>query len=214
MKTQKLAFSALLGVVTFAGIASLLYEVVWIRQLGLSFGSTAVATSVMLSAFLGGLALGSWLIGKKADTLRSPFMTLALIEVVAAVFGMASIPALEYVGRAYLLISTKFGLSGGASLALRAIFAALIMLAPAILFGMTFPVATVAGSRLMGGEKAAGIISATSSFGSAIGAVVTGLILEPNLGIFNSALVGMGINLLAAAIAAASAYAKSAVSDE
>lgn len=201
MKKNSLSFALLLVVVGFAGIASLLYEVVWIRQLGLSFGSTAVATSVMLSAFLGGLALGSWIIGKRADGFKSPFMVLAGIEFVAAVFGLASIPALAYVGRAYLLISTTLGLSGGASLALRALLAGIIMLIPAILFGMTFPVATVAGSRLIGGHKAAGLISAVSSFGSAIGAALTGLILEPNLGIFNTALVGMGINLLAATIA-------------
>lgn len=205
LKKVNIPFTLLVFVVTLAGSASLLYEVVWIRQLGLSFGSTAVATSVMLSAFLGGLALGSFLIGRRADTLKSPFKTLGSIEIVAAIFGLASIPALAYVGRAYVLISNTFGLSGGGSLALRALFAGLVMLLPAILFGMTFPVATVCGSRLIGGEKAAGTISAVSAFGSAIGAALTGLLLEPALGIFATALVGMGINLVAAALAFAGA---------
>lgn len=201
MKRSSLAFGLLLFAVVCAGVASLLYEVLWIRQLGLSLGSTAVATSVMLSAFLGGLALGSWIISKWADDFKEPFLVFAGVEVVAAVLGLASIPALAYAGRAYLLISNSFGASGFASLALRSCFAAIVMLIPALLFGMTFPIATVIGTRLIGGQKAAGIISATSSFGSAIGALLAGLYLEPVFGIMKSAQIGMAINLAAAAAA-------------
>ena len=46
------SFRLLVAAVFFAGVASLIYEVVWIRVLGLSLGSTAVAFSVMLTAFL------------------------------------------------------------------------------------------------------------------------------------------------------------------
>lgn len=200
-KNKQLAFAVLIGMVLFAGIASLLYEVLWIRQLGLSLGSTAVATSVMLSAFLGGLALGSWIISKRADTLKSPFLVLGIVEIAAAIFGLGSIPILELVGRAYVFLASNFGIVEGGAFALRAGFSAAVMLLPAILFGMTFPLATAEGARLVGGQKSAGIVSAVSSFGSALGAAVSGLWLEPMLGIFRSALVGMGLNLIAALLA-------------
>ncbi|MDR1775812.1 MAG: hypothetical protein LBS17_05165 [Actinomycetes bacterium] len=182
-----------------AGVASLLYEVLWVRQLGLSLGSTAVATSVMLSAFLGGLAVGSYVMGRRADGLAHPARVLATVEVIAAVLGVAAIPALSGAGHAYVLIATTTGATGAGATVLRALFALVVMFIPALLFGMTFPLATTVGARLIPAQTAAGLVSAVSSFGSAAGAALCGLWLEPTLGIFRSACVGAGMNLLAAA---------------
>lgn len=196
------AFGVLVGAVFTAGVASLVYEVVWVRQLGLSLGSTAVAFSVMLSAFLGGLALGGWWMGKRADTDSSPALTLAKVELGAALLGVLAIPALGAAGHAYVSIAS--GASGGGtlvSLGLRSAVAIVVMLIPATLFGMTFPLATVAGGRLVGGQTAAGYVSAASSFGSAIGALLCGLWFEPTFGLFASACIGAALNLVAAGCA-------------
>lgn len=192
------ALSLLLVMVFTAGAASLLYEVVWVRQLGMSLGSTALASSVMLSAFLGGLAIGSWIAGRRADGLASPLMTLVRIELAAAVIGAISVPALERAGHAYVLVSLQMGAGPQTSLLFRAGFAFVVMLLPAIAFGMTFPVATAAAAKLVAIERAGGWVSAASSFGSAIGAGVTGLYLEPTLGLTGSAWVGVGLNVTAA----------------
>lgn len=182
-----------------AGVASLIYEVVWIRQLGLSLGSTAVAFSVMLSAFLGGLALGGWFMGRRADGMSAPIRTLLYVELGAAALGVLAIPALELAGRAYVSLAVVS--SGGplVSLGLRSAIALLVMLAPATLFGMTFPLATVAGGRIAPGQRAVGTVSAASSFGSAAGGLLAGLWFEPAFGLFTSAVIGAGFNLLAAA---------------
>lgn len=194
-------FALLVMAVFSAGVASLVYEVVWIRQLGLSLGSTAVAFSVMLSAFLGGLALGGWYMGRRSDTMALPARTLVYVEIAAAVLGVLAIPALAVAGRAYVSIAVTA--SGGplVSLGLRSAIAALVMLVPATLFGMTFPLATVAGSRLVGSHKAVGAVSAASSFGSAAGALLAGLWFEPAFGLFTSAVIGAGFNLVAAGCA-------------
>jgi spermidine synthase len=195
------AFVLLVAAVFFAGMASLVYEVVWIRQLGLSLGSTAVAFSVMLSAFLGGLALGGWYMGKRADAAPAPFLLLARIELAAAALGVLAIPVLAAVGRAYVLIAVTVSGEPWISLALRSIVALLVMLVPATLFGMTFPLATAAGGRLVAGETSVGVISAASSFGSAVGALLCGLWFEPAFGLFVSAAIGAGFNLVAAGAA-------------
>ena len=105
------AFALLLAAVFWAGAASLVYEVVWIRQLGMSLGSTAIASSVMLSSFLAGLALGSWISGRRADAVVSPLRSLVRIELFAALLGALSVPVLELAGRAYvyLAITTSAG---------------------------------------------------------------------------------------------------------
>lgn len=194
-------FALLVIAVFLAGLASLVYEVVWIRQLGLSLGSTAVAFSVMLSAFLGGLALGGWYMGRRADRVPSPFLMLARIELAAGVLGVLAIPALAVVGRAYVVIAETMSASPAVSLGLRSLVALLVMLVPATLFGLTFPLATVAGSKLVDGQTSAGIVSAASAFGSAFGAALSGLWFEPTFGLFMSAAIGAGFNLVAAACA-------------
>jgi len=47
-----------------SGAASLVYELIWIRQLALIFGGTLYAISAVLCAFMTGLALGGWSISK------------------------------------------------------------------------------------------------------------------------------------------------------
>jgi predicted membrane-bound spermidine synthase len=51
----------------FSGVAGLLYEVVWTRLLGLTFGHTVYAITTVLAAYMGGLALGSFVIGRRAQ---------------------------------------------------------------------------------------------------------------------------------------------------
>jgi spermidine synthase len=194
-------FPFLLLLVFLAGAASLLYEVLWVRQLGLSLGSTAIASSVMLSAFLGGLALGSWYAGRVADNVESPLAALAQLEVGAAVVGALSVPALAYAGHAYVLIASAAGGNSLVSLLLRALFSLVVMLVPATIFGATFPLATAAAGRMVGREAAAGGVSAASSFGSAAGAAAAGLFLEPAIGLMGSALVGASLNVIAAGLA-------------
>ena len=75
----------------FSGAASLIYEVVWVRSLSLIFGGTHLAVTTVLSVFMGGLALGSYLIGRRVDTLKKPLMFYGILEIGIAVFAVAFI---------------------------------------------------------------------------------------------------------------------------
>ena len=56
-----------------SGAFSLTYEVAWVRALTLEFGATTLAVSTVVSVFMGGLALGAWLAGRRIDRVtRSP----------------------------------------------------------------------------------------------------------------------------------------------
>jgi spermidine synthase len=50
---------ALTAIFTFSGASALIFEVLWFRQAGLAFGNSIWASSLVLSAFMGGLALGN-----------------------------------------------------------------------------------------------------------------------------------------------------------
>jgi spermidine synthase len=57
----------LLAIFFLSGASGLIYEIAWTRRLTLIFGSTTLAVSTVLAAFMGGLALGSYRLGRRAD---------------------------------------------------------------------------------------------------------------------------------------------------
>ncbi|MFC1861984.1 fused MFS/spermidine synthase [Chloroflexota bacterium] len=65
----------------FSGLASLIYQMLWVRQLGLVFGTTLQSVSTVLSVFMAGLALGSFLFGRLADRTNNPLRMFAFLEV-------------------------------------------------------------------------------------------------------------------------------------
>src|SRR5262245_14909780 len=76
-----------------SGVTGLVYEVAWTRTLTLVFGHTVHAVSTVLAAFMGGLALGSYLFGRLADRVRRPLLVYALLEGGVGLFALA-VPAL------------------------------------------------------------------------------------------------------------------------
>ena len=74
------AFILLLGVFFVSGLSALIYQVVWTRLLALVFGVTLHAVSAVLSSFMAGLALGSYLAGPAADRAARPLRWYALME--------------------------------------------------------------------------------------------------------------------------------------
>src|SRR5438128_1356468 len=71
----------LYGLFFLSGISGLMYEVVWVRMLTRVLGSTIYATSAVLAVFMGGLALGSYLMGRWIDRSPRPLTWYALLEV-------------------------------------------------------------------------------------------------------------------------------------
>ena len=63
-----------------SGISGLVYEIIWMRKLSLIFGNTVYGTSTVLTTFMGGLALGSYWLGRIADRRRDLVRMYALIE--------------------------------------------------------------------------------------------------------------------------------------
>jgi hypothetical protein len=50
----------------FSGITGLIYQIVWFKYLSLFLGNTTYAQTVVLATFMGGLAIGAWLWGRRA----------------------------------------------------------------------------------------------------------------------------------------------------
>src|SRR5919108_3446675 len=69
-----------------SGATALVYEVVWSKYLTLMFGSTVQAQTVVLAVFMGGLALGNRLFGRKSDAAAQPLALYGAIEVAIGLY--------------------------------------------------------------------------------------------------------------------------------
>src|SRR5436309_6938427 len=82
MFDNKFNSKSILYVIFFlSGATGLVYEVIWVRLTGLVFGNTSHAISTVLGAFMAGLALGSWELGRRADRTSNPLRMYGLLEI-------------------------------------------------------------------------------------------------------------------------------------
>src|ERR1700730_9002964 len=122
-----------------SGMSSLVYQVVWVRELVLVFGATTFAVSTVLTSFMGGLALGSYYFGRRSETVARPLRLYGLLEIGIGLYGLAvplifaPLPSVyHYFGRWQL---SFFALS-----IVRFVFATLVLIVPTALMGATLPV--------------------------------------------------------------------------
>src|SRR5688572_9372583 len=127
---------ALLLLFIGSGCAALIYEVVWFQLLQLSVGSSAVSLGILLSAFMGGMCLGSLVLPRYVSRRHHPLRVFACLELAVGTFGIAVLFIVPWLGNAYAVI----GASGHASVVLRALVAGICLLPPTILMGGTLPV--------------------------------------------------------------------------
>jgi spermidine synthase len=122
-----------------SGFTSLLLELVFHRLLGYVFGSSALAVTTVLVAFMGGLALGGAVLGRFADRVRRPALAYGVIEL--AVGAYALLVPLVFAGcqRLYVAAGISAQRDAPGHLALRFGLSALVLLVPTALMGGTLP---------------------------------------------------------------------------
>ena len=133
----------------FSGVSSLVYQVVWARMLTVVFGTTLLATSTVLSAFMAGLALGSYVLGRHIDRCKHPLRVFAALEAGLGLFALLFPSISANLGNAY---GTLVGLQGNFYLFSLARFGLCfaLLLIPTALMGGTLPVVAKFAVRRLG----------------------------------------------------------------
>lgn len=185
-----------------SGISGLVFETVWLRMLTRILGSTVYATSVILGAYMAGLALGSFLLGRMAGGAKRPLRLYAALEggVGAAAFALtALIPALVPLERR---LSALAGGSRGALTVAQSLVMFALLLVPTALMGGTLPVLAEA-TRDFGVSVARrmGLLYGINTLGAVAGVLGCGLAGIGILGERGTVLVGVLVNLLVALLA-------------
>lgn len=185
-----------------SGALALVYQVVWSRMMMHVFGSTAVALGTVLAAFMAGMAIGSWLIGKAADKSANCLRLYAFLEIGLALTALVSHILLSRIGPAHLVLHDLFGFSDTAFALIRFLLAFVLVMAPTILMGATLPVLTrflVRRQTLVGVDLST--LYATNTFGAVAGVLITGFFLIGTYGIHIPVYIAVTGNLVIGCIA-------------
>ena len=174
-----------------SGLSSLVLETVWVRMMVLTFGSTTFAVSTVLTAFMGGLALGSWIAGRQAHRLRSPrraVLTYGLLELGIGTYALG-MPWLA--GELPALHSALWGTAHTSYYTfavLRFLLAGALLLAPTFAMGATLPILARyfcgRGAPAESTGRRIGFLYAINTFGAVAGVVLAGFVLLPAIGMW------------------------------
>ena len=180
-----------------SGFAALVYEIAWTRVLALLFVSTVYAFSLMLTAFILGLAAGAMAGARFADRLRDPMRALAAVEVAIGLSALLVVPVIGwlpfFVTGVMSQLAGSFWKLQGAQLGL----ILLIMLVPTTLMGAAFPLASrLVVRRPEAVGRSVGVVYASNTLGSIAGSFVGGFVLIPWLGLQQTILAAVSANIL------------------
>ena len=160
------------------------------------FGNTTQAVATVLSAFMAGLALGSYLFGALVDARRNPFLAYGLLEAGVGLYGLLIPRLFAFTQLAYIRLS---GLSDIApALLTLAMFSLsfLVILVPTALMGATLPVLSrFCVTQVAGLGRRIGDLYAVNTLGAVVGSALTGFALIPWLGLRGSTRLAVGLNL-------------------
>src|SRR5262245_36284185 len=178
-----------------SGFAALVYETLWVKQLGRVVGVEVYAVTIALSAFFAGLALGGARLGRLADRAPRPVRLYALIEAGVAVAGVLSTLALARSATPFVALRESVGL-----LAWALPFS--LVGVPSFLMGGTLP----ALLRSLhpeddGVAPTTGVLYAANTAGALAGTLATPFVLVPAFGIAGTGIFAGAIGLAVATAA-------------
>ncbi len=185
------------------GIGGLIYEVVWSRMFSLVLGTTVNAVATVLGVFMGGMAIGSWVLGRIAD--RKAINGLRLygyLELAVGLYALATPWLLSASNDLYRAAWPWFSQSGAGLMSLRVLLAVVVLIVPAALMGGTLPVLSrflVQDPTRPGGEI--GALYAINTLGAVVGCLLTGFFLLELLGVQASLWTAAGLNGMVGVVA-------------
>lgn len=182
-----------------SGMAALVYQVLFAKELALVFGSTATATLTVLATFLGGMAIGSLIGGAIAHRLVRPLLAYAGVEIGIAVYCVATPLLFKGIQSSYVALAGGLPPDAPSLLALRVVLGASVLLVPTILMGTTLPLLAQAIGPHAGrmGSRVAWLYFANTA-GAALGALLAAYFVIPALGVQRTTLVAAVLNLMVA----------------
>jgi len=201
MNTRDRVRKAALACFFVTGATGLMYEVTWSRMLGFVFGNTVFATATVLTSFMAGLALGSYLAGRYADRISRSLRVYAFMGMGIGIYCFFIPRLIELIERVYLPLQRSLQLSFYSFSLLRFILCFSLLLIPATLMGATTPIfARFYVERDERFGHGVGRAYSVNTFGAFAGVLLSGFFMMEHLGVRNTVNVAAVGNLVVAIV--------------
>ena len=203
MQERKIFHPAMFYLLFFAsGAAGLIYQSLWLRQFTLVLGNSLYSATVVLSAFMFGLAAGAWFFGRLVRGRVDTLLYYALLELGIGLSGLGVgllIPRISPLSSWFFGSLPAWPLLAGFG---RFVLSFALLLVPTLLIGGTLPVlAQYVIRNLEYSGRRVGALYGWNTAGALTGCLLTGFWLLRLAGTRNSLLLAAGINLLIFAVA-------------
>lgn len=190
-----------------SGFCALGYEVLWTRVLSIIFGASVFSFTIVLAAFLSGIAMGSELygilpkiFGERNRGIRSSVFWFGIVQIVIGVSSLVASSYIIYLPSGIVQLTAFFSKMDMDIFEVRAwasfSLAFMFMVIPAFFMGVAFPLAVKAHAeykRRVG--SAVGEVLAYNTIGAILGAAISGFLLIYFLGIERSLELITAINV-------------------
>ncbi len=203
---SRLAHRLILTFLFLSGATALVYQLVWSKHLAQLLGNSGQAHAVVLATFMGGLALGAYLWGGRADRTKSPLCLYGLLELGIGLYALVFTPILHGLGQIYLAVAPS--LPEWARVFPKLLLAASSLVLPTTLMGGTLPALARHFTTHLGGfRRELARLYAVNSLGASFGVFIAGVRMVPNFGLElssrSAALVNVVLALSAIALSLA-----------
>ncbi len=187
-----------------SGFCALVYQVCWLREFRLIFGASTAASAAVLAIFIGGLGLGGWLLGPRADRHARPLLFYAQLEGIAALSAALSPFLLSLVRMVYVSLggTTTMGLALGTIG--RLVLSAIVLTVPTLAMGGTLPAAARAATRTIDARRQdVAALYALNTLGAVAGCLLSTFVLLEIYGTRTTLWLAALLNALVAVLARA-----------
>ncbi len=189
-----------------SGLCALVYQTVWLREFRLIFGASTAATAAVLGIFMGGLGVGSLLLGGRAEKAKRPLAFYARLEIAIALAAAATPFLVTLVRHLYSALGGSLTLGPTWGAVARLVLSALVLAVPTLLMGGTLPAAARAvASREDAGRRSLACLYGINTLGAVTGAVLATFFALEALGnrttLWAACALNLGIALLAGSLA-------------
>jgi spermidine synthase len=195
-----------------SGASGLIYQIVWVRAFGAVFGNTIHSAALVIAVFMLGLGVGSALAGRWADRQyaarrRSLVGAFGACELAIGGLALGVSALLPHLGDLSAAISSyERGADGwhtlsASSYVARAALAAALLMPITLLMGatLTLLIRHLVHEDVRGGSWRIALLYAANTAGAAVGCFLTDFALVPAIGIRDTQLVALALNLVAGA---------------
>jgi len=182
-----------------SGACSLVYEMVWLRELRLIFGASTMASAAVVACFVGGLGAGGLVFGKRADAHGRPLAMYSALEGGIAISAAVTPLLLMIVRGVYVGLGGTRALGFVGGNVLRLLLAAVVFALPTVLMGGTLPaVARAVEDDEDRGRRALAVLYGANTLGAVTGCMASTFVLFETYGTRSTLWIACLINALVA----------------